>query len=74
MTDYITWNWEKPNALLENFCQSEEILYIDLTPQYREAIQHGGPPLYYHDDGHWNQQGHQLAAQCIYEILQENLL
>lgn len=59
------WNWEKPNQLLREFCQGQGIPLIDLFPQFQSTITQNGPPLYYHDDGHWNADGHHLAAEII---------
>lgn len=67
------WDWEKPNTLLREFCQAEGIRYFDLSPTFKEEIQQGSPPLYYYYDGHWNQNGHRLVAECLYRMLKEQL-
>jgi hypothetical protein len=40
----------------------------------RARLEAGGNPLSYHfaNDGHWNQAGHQLAAEVLSEVLQRN--
>jgi hypothetical protein len=42
--------------------------FIDLTPAFVEAVGRG-ELLYYPYDTHWNQAGHDLAAQVIAEAL-----
>lgn len=44
--------------------------FIDLTPAFREAAAQG-EVLYYPYDTHWNQAGHQLAADTMATILSE---
>jgi hypothetical protein len=43
-------------------------LFIDLLPAFEEAVARGDL-LYYPYDTHWNQAGHNLAAQVIAEAL-----
>jgi hypothetical protein len=40
----------------------------------RARLEAAGNPLSYHfaNDGHWNQAGHQLAAEVLSEVLQRN--
>lgn len=45
--------------------------YLDLTPAFREA-RASGPPLNYAFDGHWNPEGHRLAAATIGKWLRES--
>jgi hypothetical protein len=73
MMKHAKWDWEKPNMLLQQFCQSEGIRYFDLSPSFKEKICQGSPPLYYHYDGHWNQNGHRFAAEGIYRFLVKRL-
>ena len=52
--------------LLKNFAAEENIEFLDLTPIFKaEAAK--GVELYYPYDTHWNQTGHDLAAQAIAE-------
>jgi hypothetical protein len=50
--------------LLADFAQDQELAFLNLTPTFREAAA-TGVELYYPFDSHWNQQGHDLAAQTI---------
>ena len=51
-------------------CEELSIDYLNLLPRFQESAEHG-EMLYFHSDGHWNPNGHQLAANIIYEHLLE---
>ena len=56
---------------LDSFCQSEGIRCVDLG----EAMLAAGAAtrqIYYSMDGHWNAEGNRLAADLIYEYLEES--
>jgi hypothetical protein len=42
--------------------------YLDLTRALSAAAANGNPP-YYSDDGHWNSEGHRIAAEEIHRYL-----
>lgn len=67
------YNLSKPNDILIEFGKENDILVLDLLPEFRKhAI--AGEQLYY-PDGHWNANGHQLAAELIYEkLIQDKLI
>lgn len=56
-------------ARLAQFCQRHAIAYLNLLAGFREAALQG-QVLYFPNDGHWNTDGHQLAAHLIYTYLQ----
>ena len=47
------------------------IEYVDLLPDFRLAMQDEGINLFRYSDRHWNEQGHQLAAELILTSLKE---
>ncbi len=55
--------------LLADFAAEQNIDYFDLTPIFQEEAG-GGAELYYPFDTHWNQRGHDLAAQTIAEYIE----
>jgi hypothetical protein len=57
--------------LLADFAAAHSIVFLDLTPTFQEAAATGAE-LYYPFDTHWNQRGHDLAAQTIATYI-ENL-
>ncbi len=50
--------------LLADFCRRSTIEWIDLTPPLHERAC-TGELLYFHDDGHWNAQGHAAVADHL---------
>ena len=61
-------------AKLESICTENGILFINLVPGFtKQAL--AGERLYYQIDGHWNEAGHDLAAEIRYEkLVQEGLI
>lgn len=45
------------------------IATLDLTPFLAAAYEHEGRPLYFAADGHWNAEGHAVAAKAIADWL-----
>jgi hypothetical protein len=59
-------------SLLADFAVENHIFFLDLTPRFQEEAGRGAE-LYYSYDTHWNQKGHDLAAEMINEFMQEML-
>jgi hypothetical protein len=58
--------------LLADFATEQHISFLDLTSTF-QAEASTGAELYYAFDTHWNQLGHDLAAETINEYIQELL-
>lgn len=59
-----------PSKRLRQFCEKQDIVFLDLTPVLKEkALQ--GEPLYFPHDGHWTPKGHEVVAQAIGLFLKE---
>jgi SGNH hydrolase-like domain, acetyltransferase AlgX len=58
--------------LLADFAAENNIRFLDLTPVFQEAAG-TGIEFYYPFDTHWNQLGHDLAAETIYNYIKEIL-
>ena len=63
------WDLEKPNRLLRGILEKEGIVYLDLLPQFQVYAQNHQEDLYLESDGHWNREGHRLAAKLLAEDL-----
>lgn len=61
------------NRLVGGLCETNRIKCLDLTPPFLERGR-TGEQLYFRIDGHWNVEGHRLAAQTIYDYLIKNKL
>jgi hypothetical protein len=58
--------------LLADFAAEHNIAYLDLRPYFQEEAGTGAE-LYYPFDTHWNQHGHNLAAQTIAKYIEDML-
>jgi len=62
---------DKPQRLLREFFETEQIRYLDLLPWLREHA--AGRQIYFPGDRHWNALGHALAAERLAEFLSTEL-
>jgi hypothetical protein len=67
MTD-AEWSIREAEHDLAEFCAREDVPLILPTERFRQETA-AGKTLYYRQDGHWNPQGHRLAAELIAEYL-----
>jgi hypothetical protein len=67
--DSVVANADAGRSLIAAFAQQNHLALIDPTTIFREHIQNGEEPFMVYDS-HWNQLGHELAAQLIMQVLQ----
>ncbi len=70
----MEWCLEKPEEILTNFSAENNITYLPLLPPFREHVNRTSEKVHGHYDGHWNANGHKLAAELIYGKLSEEQL
>lgn len=60
------WLWEETEIQkkMRLWALSEEVLFLDLTPVFREAVK-SNKSLNWELDDHWNPRGHEVAAAAI---------
>lgn len=63
---------DEPQARLGQLLSAAGIQYLDLLPAFRRAALKG-ETLYFPIDGHWNVQGHRLAAESLAEAIMHRL-
>lgn len=63
----------KPNKIITEFFKENNMIFVELLPYFREKINERNINLYYKDDGHWNNTGHQMASEIIYREVKELL-
>jgi hypothetical protein len=56
---------DRPQRLMSRVADRVGIPVIDLLPAFREWTAGGGGALYLERDGHWNGNGHRLAADIV---------
>ena len=61
---------DNQSILLAGFTAKQNISFLDLTPTFQKVAGEGAE-LYYPYDTHWNQLGHDLASETIYNYLKE---
>ncbi len=67
--DVSDYDFTKPNRIITEFAAENRIPVLDLLPSFIEATK--SKRLYWYHDGHWNAEGHRLAAEEIYRFLLE---
>lgn len=69
--DEFTAHHNAQEQLMADFAQEAGIDFLNLTPIFwQETIARG--ELYHYADPHWNQAGNELAAEAIYQFLQQH--
>jgi len=60
----------EPQEKMINFGRTQGIETIDLLPVFKEWREKQNQPLYLENDGHWNSNGHRVAADSVATELQ----
>jgi hypothetical protein len=66
------FDFGQPDRILEQFSKREQIEFLDLMPTFREYHRKTGTYLHGFGSnlsGHWNENGHRLAAEAIFGFL-----
>lgn len=64
---------DKINLQMAEFVKSHNIEFVDLLPIFREKVAQG-EILFFPQNQHWNERGHQLVAQTIGHYLKDNII
>lgn len=65
-------DFEKPDKLLGNFCESSKLDCKFMLPVFREYSEtNPDQPTYYYYDGHWTQTGTNLVADFLFTNLKD---
>jgi len=67
--DDYDWDLEKPEKILAEFSKENEIEFLKLLPYFIEDFKQFGKLHHFEHDGHWNEYGHELAANIIHSYL-----
>jgi len=63
------WNLDKPDQRLARFCREHDIPFLALEPAFRIETIENGRRLHLPINGHWNEEGNDLAGRLIAEFL-----
>ena len=69
------FDFDQPDSLLEEFAKRKHISHLNLMPFFREYHLRTGNYLHGFGGskgGHWNENGHRLAAEKIFEFLKNS--
>jgi hypothetical protein len=73
----LPFDFEQPDRIIEEFAQGEQITYLKLMPVFRDYHLRTGRNLHGFgvvESGHWNESGHLLAAETIFQFLKQKHL
>jgi len=68
-TDTDEFDIDRPRARLLAFCESAAIDCLDLRPPLEQFAADTGLPYCWQYDAHWNENGHRVTADAIFERL-----
>jgi stress-induced morphogen len=68
------WDFDHPVKILSQFSTANNIRFVNLESAFVEEFRKNSTPLHYKYDGHWNEDGHKLAALKIFEYLAASAL
>lgn len=63
------FDYLKPTRLLQEISQRNHFPHFSLAPVFRKRIREEKTAISFSCDGHWNETGHQWAAEAIFEYL-----
>ncbi len=72
---HTKFDWDYPDKKIAQFLGEMNVSFLPLDPGFRTyAAQHNDDLLFF-NEGHWNETGHQLAAELLYEwLVQQRLI
>ena len=73
-SDWGNWDFSAPDQAVVNFMGGQNIPVLDLMPGFRAYDATHSEPLYFQEDIHFNQQGHQLTADMLCDWLVDEKL
>ena len=60
-------NWTRPNNILTDFGERNNIEMIDILPYLREYVRYNKDMIYFKIDPHWNKNGNYVVGRSLYE-------
>lgn len=66
----LDWDLLAPERRIEAICRRHGIPFLGLAPRFREETK-SGRRLHWPVDGHWNEEGNDLAGEMLAELIRE---
>jgi hypothetical protein len=64
---------DKPWRLIREFCEAEGLDYLDTGPPLEAFRETTGERYCWRYDAHWNEHGHRVAAEALFQYLAKTL-
>jgi hypothetical protein len=68
-SDTETFDIDRPFEMLHEICAQRKIDCLDLRPALERFQAETGQPYYWRYDAHWNENGHRVAADALFDRL-----
>lgn len=68
------FDWDQPDKRVGQFLRERTVQFLPLDPGFRAYAAQNNDQLLFFNEGHWNESGHQVAAQLLYDWLIEQKL
>jgi hypothetical protein len=68
-SDTEKFNTDRPFEMLHTICEQRKIDCLDLRPPLERFFAETAEPYYWHHDAHWNENGHRVVADSLFERL-----
>lgn len=68
------FDWDRPDKRVGQFLGEMTVPFLPLDPGFRAYAAQRHDQLLFFNEGHWNEAGHQVAAQLLYDWLIEQKL
>jgi hypothetical protein len=66
---HFQWDFDHPQKIISRFCKENGIPVFDLERPFKQAYLENRAPFHFQYDGHWNEAGHKLAGEKIFDYL-----
>ncbi len=71
--EYPDIDLKKPTLILRDFCEQEDIQFLDLEPPLTSFQMETGERYYWRYDAHWNENGHRVVAEALFRFVSDRL-
>lgn len=66
LADSEIYSFDLPRSLTKHLCEKNNIFFTDITKSLKQNITQ---PVYFRESWHWNEEGHKVASDFLYELI-----